>query len=149
MTGKTPLFNTAPDPHAPRPCPLFAIACGFREAADRTVKTSLTDGGSISNLRSLHHLSDDRLLSRPQPGVYVMKKAHISLKLYATLANLKPDNADRFGVEPNTTVGQLADALGVPLKEMKLIFINGRKCGLDTLLKDGDRVGIFPPVGGG
>ena len=31
----------------------------------------------------------------------------------------------------------------------KLVFINGRRATLNTILKDGDRLGVFPPIGGG
>lgn len=73
----------------------------------------------------------------------------IQLKLYATLVRFKPDDADRYGVSVDTTVDRLIDRLALPREEVKLVFINGRKAGPDTVLDDGDRVGIFPPVGGG
>ena len=39
--------------------------------------------------------------------------------------------------------------LKIPEKDAKLIFINSVRKDRDTLLQDGDRLGIFPPVGGG
>ncbi len=33
--------------------------------------------------------------------------------------------------------------------EVHLIFVNSARAGLDTELKDGDRLGLFPAVGGG
>ena len=39
--------------------------------------------------------------------------------------------------------------LGIPPEELKLVFLNGLHAGLDAALKDGDRVGLFPAVGGG
>jgi molybdopterin converting factor small subunit len=39
--------------------------------------------------------------------------------------------------------------LKVPLDDVQLIFINGIKAGLSTSLNGGERVGVFPPIGGG
>lgn len=74
---------------------------------------------------------------------------HIQIKLFATLLEKLPDNADLFPVAEGTTVANLADLLGIDSKDAKLIFINGRKGALDSVLAEGDRVGLFPPVGGG
>ena len=76
-------------------------------------------------------------------------RIHIQIKLFATLLENLPDNADLFPVEEGTTVSDLADLLGIDPKDAKLIFINGRKGALDSILAEGDRVGLFPPVGGG
>jgi molybdopterin converting factor small subunit len=46
-------------------------------------------------------------------------------------------------------VGELTDQLKMPRDTVKLIFINGVRGSLSTPLHDGDRVGLFPPVGGG
>ena len=46
-------------------------------------------------------------------------------------------------------VGDIVTQLAIPAKDAKLIFINGVRKPLDTPLADGDRLGIFPPVGGG
>jgi molybdopterin converting factor small subunit len=37
----------------------------------------------------------------------------------------------------------------MPREKAKLIFINGVKAELTSTLEGGERVGIFPPVGGG
>jgi len=73
----------------------------------------------------------------------------IELKCYATLAPMTPSNADAFPLKPGETVLGLIDRLGVPHEEVKIVFVNGVTVALDKPLADGDRVGIFPPVGGG
>ena len=37
---------------------------------------------------------------------------------------------------------------GLPKEEIKLIFVNNKRAGFDTVLKDGDQVALAPPVGG-
>jgi molybdopterin converting factor small subunit len=76
-------------------------------------------------------------------------KTTIDLKLFATLASHLPANATALAIEEGTTIGQLIDRLDIPLPEAKLIFVNGVRKDLDTVLHGGERVGIFPPVGGG
>jgi sulfur-carrier protein len=52
-------------------------------------------------------------------------------------------------ITPGTTVLDLARQLGIPGKEVKLIMVNGIGARWDTVLKGDERVGLFPPVGGG
>ncbi|MDP3283987.1 MAG: MoaD/ThiS family protein [Desulfobacterales bacterium] len=77
------------------------------------------------------------------------KKAFIALKLFATLGKFTPDSADNYPVEPGTSVRDLITGLKIPEEKAKLIFIDGVKGDLDSTLNGGERVGIFPPVGGG
>jgi sulfur-carrier protein len=79
----------------------------------------------------------------------IIMKKHIDLKLYASLHKFCPDHPEHFPVEPGTTVLSLIERLGIPLHQAKLIFVNGVRCELTTSLNGGERVGIFPPVGGG
>ncbi|MBW1748063.1 MAG: MoaD/ThiS family protein [Deltaproteobacteria bacterium] len=75
---------------------------------------------------------------------------HVTLKLFATLSRFTPDSRDRYPIAPGTTVKHLLEKLGVPEDDVRLIFINGIKGHLvASTLTDGDRLGIFPPVGGG
>lgn len=76
-------------------------------------------------------------------------KVRIELKLYATLQAHAPADADRYAVDSGTSMEQIVEALHIPKDQIKLLFCNGVKCGLETILRDGDRIGIFPPVGGG
>ena len=73
----------------------------------------------------------------------------IELKLFATLQELAPHATSTQVLDAGTNVRTLVQQLGIPEKKAKLIFINSRKVTLDSVLKDGDRLGIFPPVGGG
>lgn len=75
--------------------------------------------------------------------------AHIQIKLYATLKNKTPDTADHYPIEPGITIEALMADLGVPVKDAKLVFIDGVRKGNESVLNGGERVGIFPPVGGG
>lgn len=51
---------------------------------------------------------------------------------------------------PDTCDGyELLQALKVPVEEAFVFMVNGRRQDLSKLLANGDRIGIFPPVGGG
>lgn len=74
---------------------------------------------------------------------------HITLRLFATLRVYAPDNAERFPITPGTTVADVVRRLAIPETDAKLIFVNSIRRDHETPLQDGDRLGIFPPVGGG
>ncbi len=73
----------------------------------------------------------------------------IDLNLFATLRSFLPDSPKIMTVSQGTCVMDLVTKIGIPEKDVKLIFINGKRELLSYILKDNDRVGIFPPVGGG
>lgn len=75
----------------------------------------------------------------------------IQLKCFATLAEGDVcDFRDSVQNEINEgeTVNALIERLGLPKKDVKLIFVNNKVAGFDTILKDGDQVALSPPVGG-
>jgi len=76
-------------------------------------------------------------------------EAHVQIKLFASLKKYLPESADQYPIEPGISIQDLLIGLQVPLKEAKLIFVNGVKSDADALLRGGERVGVFPPVGGG
>ena len=76
-------------------------------------------------------------------------KSHIQIKLFANLQRFQPGMADNYAIEPGTTIRSLLQQLNVPEEKAKLIFVDGIKKDLTATLKGGERVGIFPPVGGG
>ena len=78
-----------------------------------------------------------------------MAEIQIEIKLFVTLAAFAPENAGNFTVQAGTTVEMLIRELNIPEETVKLIFVNGRKQDTDYVLQSGDRLGLFPPVGGG
>jgi molybdopterin converting factor small subunit len=74
---------------------------------------------------------------------------HIKLKLYATLQVFMPAEGELVPISPGMTVGDMLSQLKLPADKAKLIFIDGMQGGLSSRLEGGERVGIFPPVGGG
>jgi len=76
--------------------------------------------------------------------------ATIEIKLFASLKKYLPaDSEYRYPVEPGTPLSALLDQLRIPEDEIKLIFVNGVKKDASVLLHGGERVGVFPPIGGG
>lgn len=72
----------------------------------------------------------------------------ITLKCYATLASYGPPGGELV-VPESTDLAGLIGMLGIPPGEVKLRFVNGKQAKDDQVLAEGDRVGLFPPVGGG
>lgn len=78
----------------------------------------------------------------------------IELNLYASLKAHSPQ-ANQGKAEGPTevpegaTIRELLAQLGVPVDAVKIIFLNGVHAKGDETLKEGDRVGVFPPVAGG
>ncbi len=76
-------------------------------------------------------------------------KPQIQIKLFATLKEFSPPMADQYDIDPGIRISDLLDQIQIPQAKAKLIFINGVKAELNSTLEGGERVGIFPPVGGG
>ena len=75
----------------------------------------------------------------------------VHLKCFATLA--EEDVCDfresaQNEITEGETVNGLVERLGLPKKDIKVIFVNNKVAGFDTVLKDGDQVALSPPVGG-
>jgi len=73
----------------------------------------------------------------------------IEIKLFATLAKYLPENGDDYPIEEGETIRSIVEKLDIPVEDISLMFVNSCRSNLETELKDKDRVGIFPPVGGG
>ena len=86
----------------------------------------------------------------------------IYLKVFATLAQklseslkdqypdgLKPGSAIELDMPAESSIGNLLDKLELRGKDGLLVFVNGRAKQLEYKVCEGDRIGIFPPIGGG
>lgn len=75
----------------------------------------------------------------------------IQVKLYANLVEYSKSKKKEFEIlwSDGMNVEKILKDEGISKKITKIIMINGRRQDIDFVLKDGDRVAIFPPVGGG
>ena len=78
---------------------------------------------------------------------------NVTLNLYATLSRYTPKKAKSspctIELDEGTRVRDLLEGLKIPVKKVKIVFLNGVHSKGDEILKEGDRVGVFPPLGGG
>ena len=77
------------------------------------------------------------------------RESTIQLKLFANLQTYTPPAADHYPIETGITLGDLLAQLDISEDKIKIIFIDGVSAELTTILRGGERVGIFPPIGGG
>ncbi|MBS4024266.1 MAG: MoaD/ThiS family protein [Clostridia bacterium] len=77
----------------------------------------------------------------------------IEVRLFTTLREYLPpgsvDGVYHYEPEGKEIVRDLVNRLNLPFPQVHLIIINGEQGSLDSEIKDGDRIGFFPPVGGG
>jgi len=73
--------------------------------------------------------------------------------LNATLRGYVPGYDPYQGISldipPGTPVSWIISHLGLPATEVTLIMVNGRRQSADFLLEGDERLGLFPPIGGG
>ena len=77
----------------------------------------------------------------------------VEVRLFATLRRYYPDPDAKNGVvlemPEGASLNDLLSTLKVPVQEASILFVNNRKQTIDYVLRDGDKVGIFPQVAGG
>ena len=80
------------------------------------------------------------------------KRKHISVtvKFFATLREYGP-NEEKISIPENSTVQFIMEKYEIPEEERRaIIMVNGKPHqDLNNILKDGDTIAIFPPIGGG
>lgn len=83
----------------------------------------------------------------------MIQQIKVDLLLYATLAARVPGisagKPTTMHVDRETKVGELVESLSIPRDAVHLVFVNGKIATSEQRLHQGDRVALFPPVGGG
>jgi sulfur carrier protein ThiS len=74
---------------------------------------------------------------------------HVTVKCFATLSRFQPAASEAYPFTPGETVADLIHRLGIAPKDVAVLFVNGVHAQPERALADGDRVGLFPAVGGG
>lgn len=54
-----------------------------------------------------------------------------------------------MAVNGGITVADVCQQMKIPTDNIKIIMVNGRSQELDYVLQGEERIGLFPPVGGG
>ena len=70
-----------------------------------------------------------------------------SLRLYVPGYN--PYEGIALEVPPGTPVARVIEQLGLPGEEVTLIMVDGARQQADFPLQGEERLGLFPPIGGG
>lgn len=74
----------------------------------------------------------------------------VNLKCFAELSEgdvCDFTGSDQYEISKGDTVESLLDRLGMPKEEIKIIFLNNKIVDFDAVLRDGDQLGLSPPVG--
>lgn len=73
----------------------------------------------------------------------------LSTTLRACVPGYAPAEGLSLAWDGPVSAGELAAKIGLPVKEIKIVMLNGRHAGLEQIINDGDRISYFPAVGGG
>jgi len=72
---------------------------------------------------------------------------HATLRQY--VSGYDPHNGFSLEVPTDTTMAQVIARLDLPAPEVTLIMVDGRRQEADFVLQGNERLGLFPPIGGG
>lgn len=78
-------------------------------------------------------------------------KVNVNLRCFSTLGNAEScsfHESKPYHLTEGQTVADLVDKAGIAIKDVKVAFVNSKIVDFDTVLTDGDRVGLTPAVGG-
>lgn len=86
----------------------------------------------------------------------------VTVRLYASLARsvsgpvlkqhpqgVRSGSPLEVELPDGSTLADLVNCLGLPVEEVKVVFVDGRARRLEHRLAPEDEIGIFPPIGGG
>lgn len=72
----------------------------------------------------------------------------IEVRLFATFREGR-DKVSFLDQKDFNNAGEILSYLRIPREEVAILLINGRYSAIDSSLKNGDIIALFPPVGGG
>ena len=75
----------------------------------------------------------------------------VNLKCFSKLVNADTcdyKDSTPYELDDGQSVEDLVGRAGLAKEDVKIIFVNSRKTNFDTVLTDGDQVGLAPAVGG-
>lgn len=76
-------------------------------------------------------------------------KVLLSSTLRKSVSGYDPVKGVDLNVSQEITVKDLCKKINVPLNKIKIVIVDGKVESTDYILKGHERVGLFPPLGGG
>ncbi len=73
----------------------------------------------------------------------------VEVVLYASLQKYKSRIQNGYSIENQISVGDILVELGIPEDYVGLVFIDNKRSQLDSVLEGGEKLSLFPPIGGG
>jgi sulfur carrier protein ThiS len=73
----------------------------------------------------------------------------IQLELQSTLKRFLPADHESYSIGSGLKVRDILQQLGIAEYEVNLVFIDGMPANLDSAIEGGERVMLYPPLGGG
>lgn len=72
----------------------------------------------------------------------------VEVRLFATFRNGRW-KSKHFKFDSEISIRDILEQLDIKEEELGIVLVNGRHCDVDSMLKDGDALALFPPIGGG
>ena len=76
-------------------------------------------------------------------------KIFLSSSLRKYVSNYDPLTGIERVLQHPVSVEDLCEELEIPAETVKIAMVNGKMVHMNQHVEDGDRVALFPPVGGG
>lgn len=76
-------------------------------------------------------------------------KVFLSSVLRQHVPGYDPLAGIEFTLDGKMTVSELCKLMNIPQDRVKIVMVNGMNKPFDFVLRGDERVGLFPPVGGG
>lgn len=73
----------------------------------------------------------------------------LSSSLREYIAGYDPSSGLEIKNMKGITIADLCQKLGIPIDKIKIVMVNGRKEDMNYIIQGDERLGFFPPVGGG
>ena len=76
-------------------------------------------------------------------------RVFLSSTLRQYIPGYDPSEGAEFLLNRKTTVSELCKLMNIPVANIKIVMVNGKSEPFDYELQGDERLGLFPPVGGG
>ncbi|MFZ7113354.1 MAG: thiamine biosynthesis protein ThiS [Desulfatiglandales bacterium] len=73
----------------------------------------------------------------------------LSSSLRSHVPDYDPAGGLRMDIEGKMRVAEVCNRLSIPVERVKIVMVDGIGRSLEHILEGDERVGLFPPVGGG